>query len=265
MKVYVSADIEGIAGVTHWDETEIGKPGYEAPRRQMAAEVRAACEGAAQAGAREILVKDAHDTGRNLTPADLPPGTELHRGWASHPLAMVEGLDPSFAGLLLVGYHAPAGSVGSPLAHTLSPQLHAVTINDRPASELLLVAHSAAYVGVPLLFVSGDAETCAEAQRLNPHIITTAVKRGVGGATVSVDAGRAVEGIRTGVTAALTGDPARCLIALPERFSVGITYRDHPPAYRASFYPGASLTGPRSVGFSASDFLDVLRFLMFVA
>ena len=156
MKVYVSADIEGIAGVTHSDETEIGKPGYEA------------CEGAAQAGAREILVKDAHDTGRNLTPADLPPGTELHRGWASHPLAMVEGLDPSFAGLLLVGYHAPAGSVGSPLAHTLSPQLHAVTINDRPASELLLVAHSAAYVGVPLLFVSGDAETCAEAQRLNP-------------------------------------------------------------------------------------------------
>lgn len=265
MKVYVSADIEGIAGVTHWDETEIGKPGYEASRRQLAAEVRAACEGAAQAGAGEILIKDAHDTGRNLTPADLPSGTELHRGWGSHPLAMVEGLDPSFTGLILVGYHAPAGSAGSPLAHTLSPQLHAVTINDHPAAELLLVAYSAAYVGVPLLFVSGDAETCAEAQRLNPHIVTTAVKRGVGGSTVSLDAGRAVEGIRTGVAAALTGEPARCRIALPERFLVGVTYRNHPLAYRASFYPGASLTGPRSVGFSAGDFLDVLRFLLFVA
>ncbi|HPD07035.1 MAG TPA: M55 family metallopeptidase [Candidatus Bipolaricaulis sp.] len=265
MKVYVSADIEGIAGVTHWDETEIGKVGYEAARRQLAAEVWAACEGAAEAGAREILVKDAHDTGRNLTPADLPPGTELHRGWGSHPLAMVEGLDPSFAGLILVGYHAPAGSAGSPLAHTLSPQLHALTINDHPAAELLLVAYSAAYVGVPLLFVSGDAETCAEAQRLNPHIVTTAVKRGVGGATVSLDAGRAVEGIRTGVAAALTGDPTRCRIPLPKKFSVEMTYRDHPRAYRASFYPGASLTEPRSVRFAASDFLDVLRFLLFAA
>ncbi len=265
MRVYVSADIEGITGVTHWDETEIGKPGYEACRVQLAAEVRAACEGAAKAGATEILVKDAHDTGRNLTPADVLPGAELLRGWSSHPLAMVEELDSSFVGLVLVGYHSPAGSAGSPLAHTLSTNLHTVNINDRPASELLLAAYSAAHVGVPLLFVSGDAETCAEARRLNPNIVTTPVKRGVGGATVSLDAGRAVERIRDGVAVALREDPARCRIPLPERFSVEVTYRDHPKAYRASFYPGATLASPRTVTFESSDFRDVLRFLLFVA
>lgn len=264
MKVYISADIEGITGVTHWDETEVGKPGYESSRTQMAAEVRAACEGAATAGAREILVKDAHDTGRNLTPADLPPGTQLLRGWSGHPLAMIEELEPSCAGVVLVGYHAPAGSAGSPLAHSMAMRLHALEINGQPASELRLAAYSAAYVDVPVLFVSGDEETCAEAQRLNPRIGSLAVKRGVGGATVSVDSERAVAGIRDGVAAALTRDPQLCRLSLPNQFSVEVTYRDHPSAYRASFYPGASLRGARAVAFETPDFMEVLRFLLFV-
>lgn len=263
MKVYISADIEGIAGVTHWDETEIGKPGYEASRTQMAAEVRAACEGAAVTGAHEIVVKDAHDTGRNITPADIPLGVHLLRGWSGHPLAMTEELDGSYTGLVLVGYHAPAGSAGSPLAHTLSP-LHLLEINGRPASEFLLAAYSAAYVGVPLLFVSGDEATCAEAQRLSARIGAFPVKRGVGGGTISVDAEQALAGIRDGVAAALKGDPGLCRVALPERFTVAVTYRDHPKAYRASFYPGATLASSCTVAFASSDFLDVLRFLLFV-
>ncbi len=264
MKVYISADIEGVTGVTHWDETDIGKPGYEASRSQMAAEVRAACEGAAKAGAREILVKDAHDTGRNLTPADIPTGARLLRGWSGHPLAMVEELDRSFTGLVLVGYHAPAGSAGSPLAHSMALRLHALEINGQPASELRLAVYSAAYVGVPVLFVSGDEETCAEAHRLNPRIGSLAVKRGVGGATVSLDAERAVAGIRDGVTASLAGDLQLCRISLPNRFAVEVTYRDHPSAYRASLYPGASLRGARTVALETPDFMEVLRFLLFV-
>ena len=264
MNVYISADIEGVTGVTHWDETDIGKPGYEASRIQMAAEVRAACEGAARAGAREILVKDAHDTGRNLTPSDIPPGARLLRGWTTHPLAMVEELDRSFAGLVLVGYHAPAGSAGSPLAHSMALRLHALEINGQPASELRIAVYSAAYVGVPVLFVSGDEETCAEAQRLSPRIGSLAVKRGVGGATVSLDAERAVAGIRDGVAAALARDPQLCEVALPSQFAVEVTYRDHPSAYRASFFPGASLRGARTVALETPDFMEVLRFLLFV-
>ncbi|GAB4309601.1 MAG: M55 family metallopeptidase [Candidatus Bipolaricaulota bacterium] len=265
MRIYISADIEGVTGVTHWDETDIGKPGYEAARRQLVAEVRAACAGAAEAGAQEILVKDAHDTGRNLTPVDIPPGARLLRGWTGHPLAMVEELDSSFTGLVLVGYHAPAGSVGSPLAHSLSTRLHALTLNGEPASELRLAAYSAAYVGVPLLFVSGDEEICDEARRLNPALGTFAVKRGVGGATLSVDAERAVAGIRDGVAAAVARDPQQGKIGLPPQFTVEVTYRDHPQAHRASFYPGATLPTPRTVGFETPDFMEVLRFLLFAA
>ncbi len=264
MRIYISADMEGVTGVTHWDETDIGKPGYEAFRGQMAAEVRAACEGALGSGATEILVNDAHDTGRNLTPADLPPGVQLLRGWTSHPLMMVEELDRSFAGLVLVGYHAPAGSTGSPLAHSMAMRLHALEINGQPASELRLATYSAAYVGIPVLFVSGDEETCTEAQRLNPRIGALAVKRGVGGATASLDAERAVAGIRDGVAAALTRDPKLCEVALPSQFEVEVTYRDHPSAYRASFYPGASLRGARTVALETPDFMEVLRFLLFV-
>lgn len=265
MKIYISADMEGVAGVTHWDETEVGKPGYEQFRTQMAAEVRAACEGATRAGATEILVNDAHDTGRNLTPADIPAAARLLRGWTSHPLAMVEELDPSFTGLVLVGYHAPAGSAGTPLAHSMSSQLHALEINGRPASEFLLAAYGAGLVGVPLLFVSGDEATCAEAQELNPGIGTFAVNRGAGGATVSLAAERAVAGIRDAVAAALTRDPNTCRISLPDKFALEVRYRDHPSAYRASFYPRASLISPRTVGFETSDFMEVLRFLLFVA
>ncbi|QAA77120.1 MAG: D-aminopeptidase dipeptide-binding protein DppA [Candidatus Bipolaricaulis sibiricus] len=264
MKVYISADIEGVAGATHWDETDVGKPGYEATRAQMAAEVRAACEGARRAGAQEILVNDAHDTGRNLTPADMPAGTELLRGWTGHPLALVEGLDRSFTGLVLVGYHAPAGSAGSPLAHSMALRLHSLEINGAPASEVRLAAYSAAYVGVPLVFVSGDEETCREAEALRSGIATFAVKRGVGGATVSVDAERAVVGIRDGVAAALAATLPG-VVALPERFAVEVVFRDGPAAYRASFYPRASLRGARTVAFEATDFLEVLRFLLFVA
>lgn len=264
MKVYISADIEGVGGVTHWDETDVGKQGYETSRAHMAAEVLAACEGAREAGAREILVKDAHDTARNLTSADVPAGTQLLRGWSGHPLAMVEGLDRSFACLILVGYHAPAGSAGSPLAHSMALRLHSLVINAEPASELRLAAYSAAHVGVPLAFVSGDEETCREAQGLNPRIGTFAVKRGAGGATVSLDSERAIAGIRHGVAAALASNVSQCKITLPDGFVVEVTYRDHPQAYRASFYPAATLRGARTVTFEAPDFMEVLRFLSFV-
>ena len=72
MKIYISADIEGVTGVTHWDETDLGKGESSLFREQMTAEVVAACEGALQAGATEIWVKDAHDSARNIIASRLP-------------------------------------------------------------------------------------------------------------------------------------------------------------------------------------------------
>ena len=91
-RIFLSADIEGTCGIAHWDETELGKPDYEPFRRQMTREVAAACQGALSAGAAEVLVKDAHDSARNIDPAGLPRGIRMNRSWSGDPLSMMSGL-----------------------------------------------------------------------------------------------------------------------------------------------------------------------------
>src|SRR5512136_2281103 len=135
MKIYISADIEGVTGVTHWDETDLGKAESSLFREQMTAEVAAACEGALQAGATEIWVKDAHDSARNIIASRLPHEARLIRGWSGHPFIMVEELDATFQSLILVGYHSRMGSGGNPLSHTMSGNVTWLKINDQFASE----------------------------------------------------------------------------------------------------------------------------------
>jgi D-amino peptidase len=264
MKVYISADIEGITGTTHWDEATKSKPDFREFQEQMTAEVAAACEGALRAGATEILVKDAHASARNILAAKLPREARLVRGWSGHPFSMVQYLDETFYALLMVGFHSSAGADTNPLAHTISGRVARVKINDRYASEMLLHAYAAALVNVPLVFVAGDAGICEEAASLNAHITTTAVKQGVGDSTVSIHPQLAVEKIREGAQRALEGDVSRCQLQMPERFSVEIEYRDHAKAYRSSFYPGASQKSPHAIQFETDDYFEVLRLISFV-
>ena len=264
MKVYLSADIEGITGTTHWDETEKKHPDYAEFQRQMTAEVSAACESSIQAGADEILVKDAHDSARNILAAQLPTQTRLLRGWSGHPNQMMDGVDSSFQAALLVGYHSRAGSSASPLAHTMTGSDVYVKINDRYASEFLLNTYTAALVNVPVVFVSGDAGLCEEASGLIPAITTVAVKQGSGDSTNNLHPQLAIDKIRAGVARALAGDLARCRISLPESFSVEIRYKNHTKAYANSFFPGAFLKDPFAIGFETHDYFEVLRLLAFV-
>jgi len=127
MKVYISGDMEGITGVTDWSEVEAGGD-YERFRRRYTAEIAAACEGALQAGATEILVNDAHGSGRNLLAEELPEQVRLISGWSEHPLLMVQELTREFRALLFIGYHSRAGSDGSPLCHTFAPHLQKVVM-----------------------------------------------------------------------------------------------------------------------------------------
>lgn len=265
MKVYISADIEGVTGVTHWDETDLAKEESKAFREQMTAEVVAACEGALQAGASAIWIKDAHDTGRNLIPSKLPKEACLIRGWTGHPFMMVQELDSSFSAVLMIGYHSRAGAGTSPLAHTMTGQLAHITINGRHASEFLIHAYVAALLHIPVPFVSGDQGLCDDVAELNPHIATVAVKHGIGQATVNIHPELATARIREGVTRALAGPLEQCQIPLPDRFVVEVTYRDHFKAHLYGFYPGATQPGPTTVRFESSSYLDVMRFLLFAA
>ena len=264
MKVYISADIEGVTGTTHWDETEKPKPDYSEFREQMTAEVSAACEGALQSGATEVWVKDAHGTARNLIAAKLPRETRLIRGWSGHPFLMVQELDESFQALMMIGYHSRAGSTANPLAHTVSGNIAGLKINGRDASELQMYAFAAALMNVPLVFVSGDKGVCEEAASLIPNIATLAVKQGAGNATVNIHPHLAVEKIRDGVQTALQRDVAKCRLPMPEHFTVDITYKDHAMAGKASFFPGAVATHPHAIRFESEDYFEVLRLFAFV-
>jgi len=264
MKVYISADIEGITDVTHWDETNLEKPDSRAACEQMTAEVTAACEGAVKAGAGDILVKDAHWLARNIDHHKLPREARLIRGWGQTPLSMVQGLDKSFAALALIGYHSRGGGAGSPIEHSMDPTFVHVKINDRFASEFLIFAYAAAWLGVPVVFVSGDKALMDEVKSVNSHITTLAVKEGVGDSTVNIHPALAVEHIRDGMAKALKGDLKQCLVTLPEHFKVEIRFKEHIKAKHASFYPGINTVDPFTVCFETDDYFEVLRFFHFM-
>jgi D-amino peptidase len=263
VKIYISADIEGITGTTHWDEAEKKKSDYSEFREQMTAEVVAACEGALNAGATEIWVKDAHDTGRNIIASKLPEGVRLVRGWSGHPFSMVQELDQTFHAMIVIGYHSRAGSDTSPLAHTMTGSVAHIKINDRYASEFLLHTYAAALVNVPVVFVSGDEGLCQEVTSLNPNIVTNAVMQGIGNSTVSIHPHLAIKRTREGVEKALQGDVSRCQIPLPDHFSIELRYKDHAKAYQSAFFPGANLKEPYTVQFESDDYFEVLRFFLF--
>ncbi len=226
----------------------------------------AACEGALAGGAAEILVKDAHDTARNILPEYLPEQARILRGWARHPFSMMAGLDDTFDGAIFTGYHSAAGMDTSPLAHTMNTQNCSVTINGIQASELVINAFVCAMVDVPLLMVAGDVGVCEQAKRLNPHIFTVPVQRGCGSGTISIHPEEAVRRYRETAEQAVRegiAHPDRFKIELPNKFDVEVEFVKHFKARRASFYPGVRQTGARSVRFSSDSYYDVLRFFMF--
>ena len=263
MKIFITADIEGITGAAHWDETDQNNEYFQQLREQMTAEVAAACEGALNAGATEIWIKDAHGWARSLIPAKLPREIRLARSWSGHPYSMMQELDESFTAAMAIGYHSRAGSNGSPLAHTMTGSMTWYKINGQYASEFMVSAYTAGMLKVPMVFLSGDEMICSDGQALIPGLTTMAGMYGVGDSTVSIHPQVAVERIRTGVEAALKGDISRCVVPMPEQFDIELRYRRHPDAYHASFYPGAYVIDAHTIGFKTDNYFDVLRFFSF--
>jgi D-amino peptidase len=265
MKIYLSADIEGTAGITTWPEAELNHPDYPEHREEMTREVLAACDGAIAAGAKDILIKDAHDSGRNILQKDLPDCARLIRGWSGHPFSMVQELDKSFDAALLVGYHSKAGDETNPLAHTLTLRVMRMKINGEAVSEFILQTYAAAYVGVPVVFVSGDKQLCADVKATNANITTVAVSEGKGPSTISLAPKAACKRIKEGVEKALNGNLKKSLVKLPKSFTLDIEYSNPVNAYKSSWYPGAKHMGNRVVRFESKDYFEVLRALKFMA
>lgn len=268
MKVFISADIEGVACISAPSETDLAAADSAPFRAQMTAEVQAACDGAFQAGASAIVVKDAHWTARNIDPhrlaAPADRDLQLIRGWSGHPFKMVQGLDETFAAAAFVGFHSAAGRGGNPLSHTVSGRLFSrVELNGVVASEFLIYGLAAASVNVPVVFVSGDRALCEEASALVDGIVTVPVLEGFGASCRSLLPAESVRRMRDGVHRAVTGRPGP--MSLPSEFAFRLSFAKPFDAYARSFYPGVRQVSETDLLLETKRYFDVLTFLTFAA
>ena len=179
MKVFLSSDMEGTAGVVDWAQCIGPSAEYEYYRGLLQAEVNAAIEGAISAGATEVLVNDSHSTMQNLRPDELS-GRARYLSGRHKPMYMMQGLDDSFDAVFFVSYHGSMASEASALSHTYNPRAIArVLLNGTEVGESGINMLVASGHGVPVVLITGDDTTAEEARRVCPDIRAAVVKTSV--------------------------------------------------------------------------------------
>jgi D-amino peptidase len=175
MRILISADMEGVTGVTCSEDVEVGSPRWDYFRALLTADVNAAVAGFAEGGADEIVVNEAHASKRNLLLGQLDDRALALVG--NHkPFGMMEGIQDRPDAVAFVGYHTGAGRQGV-LSHTyISTSIVDVRVNGRPASEGAMNAILAAEFGVPVVLVTGDDLCCEDAAEWAPDAQRVAVK-----------------------------------------------------------------------------------------
>ncbi|MEU4777313.1 M55 family metallopeptidase [Micromonospora sp. NPDC023633] len=259
--VLISADMEGISGIVHPTETNPGGYDYERSRRLMTAEVNAVVAGVREAEPDAVvLVADAHGPFRNLLPEELDRRARLVRG-KPRALSMVAGLETGADALLLVGYHARAGSGPAVLAHTMSDAVLDVRLNGQPAGEIGINAAVAGHFGVPVVLLSGDDVACAELRDLAPDAVTVEVKRALGqAAAVTLHPAEAREHLRRAATTAVRRRAQVPPLTLPGPVDVEVDLYSPSTVDLATLVPGfARAPGARTVTFTGRDMTEVYR------
>lgn len=258
LKVFISVDMEGVAGVVHGDHVSAGGRDYSMARRWTTAEANAAIEGALAAGATEIVVNDSHGGMRNIIASELNPAARLITG-SPKPFSMMQGIDETFDAVILIGYHARAGSIDGVLDHTYSgASVYSVKVNGVELGESEMNALVAGYYGVPVVMIAGDEEACRQARgTLGDQLVTAEVKIGIGRyAANTLVPSVAQELIKEKTQVALERLSGMKVFNLnaPYRFDVDFLRSDQ--AQGAELVPGVERSGPRSVTFTMDDFVD---------
>jgi D-amino peptidase len=265
LKVYVSADMEGVAGVVSSDQLGPTSFEYERFRTFMTNEVLAAIEGARAAGATEFVVSDSHGNAENLLIDKFPKDVQIVRGFP-RPLAMMEGIDGGFGAVLFVGYHASTTNPAGVRAHTMSSaNLADVRIQGVSVPEAGFNAAIAGHFGVPVAMITGDDVIVKEAQALLGPIEGVAVKQALGfhsAKTLTPEA--SCEAIREGARRAVGRlrefKPYR--VATP--VAVEVRFKNYRPAELLAYLPVVERLDAHAVRYRAKDMLDASRFLEFV-
>jgi D-amino peptidase len=262
LKIFISADMEGVVGVV--SDEQIGPGGFEYERFRgfMTAEVNACIEAARAAGATEILIADSHGNGQNLLIERLPKDVMLVRSWP-RPLGMMEGIDASFDGVIFLGYHASAANERGVRAHTFSSaSVTALRLNGISMSEASVNAAIAGHFGVPVIMVSGDNVAVAETQVIVGDVEGAVVKWAKGfhsAQTLTPEA--AYDVIRDRTRAAIGRIEGFEPYVLETPLRLELSLKHYRPVELLSYLPGVERINSHTVGFVAEDIVEVARFL----
>ncbi|MGQ9629820.1 MAG: M55 family metallopeptidase [bacterium] len=255
MKIFISVDLEGVAGCVQWDVAD-----RQRERDLITAEANAAIAGAFEGGAKEVLVTEAHANMRNIIPEKIDPRAIFLSGQPK-PLNHMAGIDSSFDAALFVGYHARAGALGGVLAHTYSGSIFSLRFNGIEVGEIGVDAAIAGYFGVPVVMVAGDRAACDEARELlGKETEAVVVKEGVSRyAAKCVPPERAQELIREGANRALkrAERPLPFVVNPPVRGEV--TFTDPSFADVVSPLPFVKRLDGRTVAFEGKDFVEAFE------
>ncbi|TZE83597.1 M55 family metallopeptidase [Calorimonas adulescens] len=254
MKVYISADMEGISGVVNNEHTDRNGREHDRARIWMTEEVNAAIEGALDAGATEIIVNDSHGTMRNIILESLNPAAKLITG-SPKRYSMVECLDETFDAAIFIGYHARAGSSGV-LCHTYTDSVEYVKIDEKEVGETGINGGVAGYYGVPLILVSGDDVLCNEAKALIPGIYTVEVKKALSrNAALCLSLNSAHSLIRTTVKEALFHKDNIKPLTFNKPVLLEVRFTNPAYADAASTIPGVKRIDSKTLTYMCDDYL----------
>jgi D-amino peptidase len=262
VKLYISSDMEGVAGVCAWEQVDARTPhpDFAIYRRHYTQEVRSAIEGARAGGAAEVLVNDSHGPMRNLLLDELPSDVRVIFG-NRKPFSMVQDADAGFGGAFFIGYHGAAGDADAVLCHTYTPSvIYEVRVNDVRCSEATLNAGLLGCYGVPLLLVSGDRTIVEGVQVQMPWVRGVIVKESIGNfAAMSMLPAAAQRAIRRGAEEAARNAAQAKPFRFEPPISLDVQLVTAAQAHLVATIPGFERTGSRSVRFVHDSYPIVFK------
>lgn len=263
LKVFISVDMEGVAGVVTADQ--LGPQGfeYERFRHFMTDETLAAVRAAKAAGATEILIADAHGNGENLLIEEFPRDVRIIRSWPRRG-GMMGGLDASFSAAIMIGYHASASSSAGVRAHTISSATFTrIAINGQDVSEGAIGAAQAGAMGVPVVFMSGDNVAIAELRDRIGNIVAVETKKALGfHSAETIPPAESVARIEAGVRSALARVREFKPYVVTVPVTVELSYKNYAAAELFSYLPSMERVGSRTIRYVGKNIEEVVDLII---
>ena len=260
--IFVSSDIEGVAGLMTFEEADKEKEAYKEFQKIMTKEVVEICDVLSKNNYL-INVKDAHKDGQNILLKDLNEDTTIIRGWNDDYKSMCYGINSQTKGAILHGYHSAGGTKTSTVAHTKNKDtIEYIKLNDNVIGEATISIYTCTLLNIPVFFISGDKGAVLEATGINPNIISVITKEFDGNAVIAKSPKRVLLELKEQLSLALESlkkAPEDFIITLPKEFNFEIKFKNE--AHRLMEKPGTQIIDSQTIRYQTDNFQNFLEFL----